>query len=100
MSNYYITNEQTLNNIADFIRYNKKTIEQINPNNFKTELEGLSLEFTTDDIIDSIINGSNMVIKTNADKIADYIFRNSKLVYIEMPNVTSIEEHAFENCTN
>ena len=96
----FIINGDIYTQVADFIRSKDGSTDTINPKKFINKFWDIST-IPTDDSIDNLISGNVTEISTTATTIKNHIFCYSEnLVNIDMPNVVSIGESAFEHCNN
>ena len=86
-----------LTDIADAIRAKKGTSALINPQDFASEIEGIEGGGGSDsgETIDALFTNTLTHLKSNATSLRAYALRGlSKLVSVDLPNVTSVGDNA------
>ena len=86
-----------LADIADSIRAKKGTTEPINAQDFASEIASIEGGSGGDDsaVVDGILEGAVTSLRSSATSLRAYVLRGvSKLVSVDLPNVTSVGDNA------
>ena len=101
----YVIEDTTLTNTANAIREKTGKTDKITPSNFATEIANIETGGDTS-IEDALITGTLTELSNDrVNSIKPYLFyegnnkNNTTLISIDLPNVTIIQEYAFDGCT-
>lgn len=84
-----------LTDVADAIREKKGTTDAINPQDFSAEIASIQGSGGDNSAVDGVLANTATSLKSNATSLRAYALRGcSKLVSVDLPNVTSVGDNA------